>query len=153
MQIISDIEASVSSMNDRLGDLEARTPGLKVKAIFNAKSNEKLFWALTPKHHALLQLELFSFSDVEIGNRLGTSEMAARSSISHLRTRLKVPRRDLLSSEFLPIFLDADDKKYLENAKIPKSWAKSYGLLSNEQAESQDPFFKVVNARYRAPRT
>ena len=115
LQLISAIEDTVSSMNERLVDLEARTPGLTVKAVFNGQRPEKLFWALTPKHHALLQLEIFSFTDVEIGSRLGTSEMAARSSISHLRTRLKVSRRDLLSSEYLTIFLEADENKYLEN--------------------------------------
>ncbi len=147
------MECTVSSMNDRISTLESNSAKVGPRGINNTNEFEYLFWALTPKHHALLQLELFSFTDAQIGNRFGTSEAAARSAISHLRTRLNVSRRDLLSTKYLELFLNSSDTKYFDNARIPKCWAKSFGLMSNEAAKNDDPFFKIVNARYRAPRT
>jgi len=146
MQALVEIKSTISSMNDRLQKLETRKPCPPITANFDCREDEYLFWSLTTKQHALLQLELFSFTNIEIENCLGTPEMTARSSTNHLMTILNVGNQNSLASRYLNIFLDADDKKYIAHAKIPKSWAKSYGLLNNKQAKTLDPYFEVVNS-------
>ncbi len=143
---LGKLQSSLKDMDNRVGLLE------RMDDLSNSVPDApKLFDALSPKQHAILQLLLMGHSNRAVGQRIGTTIAGGKSAVTHLMTRLGVTTRSTLKAVYTPIFDTACANRYLEVSKIDKAWGSSYGLLNYIDAEGNDPYFDIiVKTRYRA---
>ncbi len=151
---LEDLEKANRDLGSRVSQLEGlgveHRVAMPVVRILDVAKAKTLFWMCTPRQHAMIQLVLSGFSNLEIADRLDSTVPSIKTRFRHLCGRLSIKGRAELEANFKSLLEAADDEEYQSSTRIPKNWAVEYGKLTFKQAKKKDPYFKdICETNYR----
>lgn len=151
---VSKLQYEIKTLSNRVHFLESNARVRVERKVKKITSTEVFdaYWHCSPKQHAVIQMIFMRMTTPNIANRLNVTENGAKSQVRYLCKKLRVSSKKEIINNYEPLWSETPEEEFLQRAKIPKFWSKTYAHLSYEQAQRKDEYFKAIcETNYRMP--